>query len=60
LSVNARDLNENTKCGEKFSKDFPACTKIVENTQANNHSKHTEIYVKTQNGKITEERENLL
>ena len=47
------DLNENIKCGEKFSKDFPMCNKIVENAQTNNHSKGTEIYVETRKGKIT-------
>jgi len=60
LSVNSKDCNESTKYGEKFSKDFSTCIKIVENEQTNNHSKHTEIYVKTRKEKPMGEREILL
>ena len=61
MSVDSNiDLNESTKCGEKFSEDFPMCIKIVENTRINNHSKRTRIYVETQKEKITGERDSTL
>jgi len=56
LSVDSIALNEITKCGGKFSKDFFSCIKIAENAQTNNHSKHTEIYVKTRKEKTTRGR----
>ena len=57
MSVNSEIyLNENTKCSEKFSEDFLMCTKIEENAQINNHSKHTEIYVEIRKEKKARER----
>ena len=34
LSVDSRNLYKSTKCGGKFSKDFPTCTKFAEHAQA--------------------------
>jgi len=55
LSVDSKkNLNENTKCCGKFSKDFPTYTKLQSTHKTVDHNKHRRFNMETLKEKITE------
>ena len=60
LKVDSKDLNEITKCCQKFAKDFPTCKKLQSVHRLVNHSKHKRFSVETQKEKNHEKGDVLL